>query len=129
MEDDVQNAVDKILASSDEDLSQILNDKDRNEYAKLIADLYKTRTENKKIEQLDRHDQIELKIEEKKIKNDKAMRIFEGVLRFVGTAAEVGVPAVLLAIEFEKGLDYEREGVFTSSTFKNLIRFFRPTKK
>ena len=129
MEEDVSKAIEAIIADSKEDLDHILNDKDRNEYAKIIADVYKTKVDQLKIEQADRHDQIQLEIEQKKIKNDRAMRIVEAVLRFVGTTIEVGVPAILLAVEFEKGLDYEKEGVFTSSTLKNLIRFFKPTKR
>ena len=129
MEEDMSKAIEAIIADSKEDLDHILNDKDRNEYAKIVAEIYKAKVDELKIEQADRHDQIQLEIEQKKIKNDRAMRIVEAVLRFVGTTIEVGVPAILLAVEFEKGLDYEKEGVFTSSTLKNLIRFFKPTKR
>lgn len=126
---EVSKEVDAILENAKVDLDCFEYGKDRAEYAKAIAEMYKTKVEAEKIAQLDRHDNLEAQIEQKKIKNERAMRIVEAALKFVGTTLEVGVPAVLMAKQFEQSLDYEKEGVWTSSTVKNLLRFFRPTKR
>ena len=127
--DEVSKEVDSILANAKVDLDCFEYDKNRVEYAKTVSELYKARVEQMKVEQADRHDNLQLEIEKKKIKNERIVTIIESGLKFVGTGLEVGVPAFLLAVEYEKGLDFEKEGVYTSSTFKNLQKFFRPTKR
>ena len=44
-------------------------------------------------------------------------------------AAELLIPLIFYASMFYSGLDFEKEGTFTSNMLRNLISRFKPTKK
>ena len=49
--------------------------------------------------------------------------------RFGMAAAELLIPLIFYASMFYSGLDFEKEGTFTSNMLRNLISRFKPTKK
>lgn len=44
-------------------------------------------------------------------------------------AAELMIPIMFYSIWMRRGFEFEKDGSFTSTTFKGLINRFRPTKK
>ena len=70
-----------------------------------------------------------LKIEQEKNETDskdqKKFRIIGYALEGVG----IVLPLVFYGKWMKKGLKFEETGTFTSTTFKDLIRFFKPKKK
>ena len=44
-------------------------------------------------------------------------------------AAELIIPLMFYGLWMNKGFKFEETGVLSSSTFKGLIKYFRPTKK
>ena len=72
---------------------------------------------------------VNLDHEKQKIKNEKIVKILDIGTKIFCTVLEVGIPGLIYVNCFQRSLDYERDGVFTSSTVKNFLRFLKPTKK
>lgn len=94
-----------------------------------LAKLYKLRIEEEKNErEADLADcQAEVDNEEKE--KDAKDRKFDRWLHFGLDAAGIVVPIVFYNIWMNKGFRFEKDGTFTSTTFKNLFHLFKPTKK
>lgn len=56
-------------------------------------------------------------------------RKFDRWLHFGLDTAGIVVPLIFYGVWMNRGLKFEKDGTFTSTTFKNLIHFFKPTKK
>ena len=56
-------------------------------------------------------------------------QVKERKFRFGMAAAELLIPLIFYASMFYSGLDFEKEGTFTSNMLRNLISRFKPTKK
>jgi len=76
-----------------------------------------------------------LRIEEIKAKNDaqdKSEQIREAkidrIVKIGVAAADLLVPLAFYGIWMKQGFQFEKDGSFTSITFKNLLSRFRPTK-
>lgn len=67
------------------------------------------------------HDEEALK---RQAKENKIDRLWKTSM----TVFEVGAPLIFYGIFMNKGFEFEKNGSFTSSTFKNLLNRFRPTK-
>ena len=59
--------------------------------------------------------------EQSELKKDRLMKI-------IITGVEVGVPIAFYSVWMALGLNFEKTGCITSTVFKGLIHFFRPTK-
>lgn len=94
-----------------------------------LAKLYKLRIEEEKNErEADLADcQAEVDNEEKE--KEAKDRKFDRWLHFGLDAAGIIVPIVFYNIWMNKGFRFEKDGTFTSTTFKNLFHLFKPTKK
>lgn len=51
------------------------------------------------------------------------------VIRIIIAGVELTVPLIFYGIWMHKGFKFEETGTITSSTFRGLTKFFRPTKK
>ena len=73
-----------------------------------------------------------LKIEEEKNKSELLNSKDQNKFRIVGFILEgagIVLPLIFYGGWMKKGLKFEETGTFTSSTFRDLTRFFRPTRK
>ena len=77
-----------------------------------------------------------LRIDEMKNDNDKEdekCRIQEEIkdrfFKFGIAAAEIVLPLIFYGIWMRRGLEFEKNGTFTSQVFRGLFSRFRPTKK
>ena len=83
-----------------------------------LSSLYKLKTEESKV------------LEDAKVRNDqlsdqKVDRWFK-----LGTAAaELILPLLFYGTWMKRGFQFEKEGTFTSTTFRGLFSKFKPTKK
>ena len=132
----VQKEIGLFLEHSHLDTSTFEDDKDRLAYARTIAELYKTHLDDRKLDlELNKFEfekeleEKKLVLEGKKIKSEKAGKITETVVRVFCTIAEVGVPASVYLLCYDKGMQFEKDGVVTSGFFKNMLHLIRPTKK
>ena len=101
------------------------------EYSKTVEDLsklYKLKLEERKIE-VDRAlktDQCDAadRVEAEKLKSDK----FGKWLKLGTDMAGIVLPLLFYGKWMGRGLEFEKNGTFTSKTFMGLINKFRPTK-
>ena len=96
----------------------------------------------KQAEQQETQQNAELNLKERELDSKNADRAREEELqnrqarnqvidRCVGTCLEVGklvLPLMCYGIWMNRGFKFEETGAFTSTTFKNLLNRFRPTK-
>lgn len=94
--------------------------KDYEELVSRIGDLYQTL--NKEGDLKTRNDEKLIKFEE--IRQSKIL----GGIKMGIDIASIVAPLVFYGIWMSRGLEFEKEGTFTSSTFKGLISKFKPTK-
>ncbi len=94
-----------------------------------LAKLYKLRIEEDKNEReaslADCQAAVDNEAKDKEAKDRK----FDRWLHFGLDAAGIIVPIVFYNIWMNKGFRFEKDGTFTSTTFKNLFHLFKPTKK
>jgi len=101
-----------------------------------LAKLYKLRIEEEKNEREEAMEQDKVALETEKCKNDIIEKVaeardrkFDRWLHFGLDAAGIVVPIIFYNIWMNKGFRFEKDGTFTSTTFKNLFHLFKPTKK
>lgn len=115
-----------------------------------LAKLYKLRIEEEKNESEEATEQDKVSIELDKLKNEQDKvalemdrfkneldekdaeakdRKFDRWLHFGLDAAGIVVPIIFYNIWMNRGFRFEKDGTFTSTTFKNLFHLFKPTKK
>ncbi len=73
-----------------------------------------------------------LKIEEDKAKQDadnKNKMSGLDIVRVVIDAGGIIVPAVIYSVWMKRGFEFEKEGTYTSTTFRGLFNKFKPTRK
>ena len=69
---------------------------------------------------------LRLEAEEKSQRHKDSVR--ENLVKTALTAAEIAIPMVFYAVWMKRGFEFEKEGTYTSSTFRTLWNRFRPTK-
>ena len=62
-----------------------------------------------------------LKLEEERSESEKKDKWIDRTIKIGLAVIEIGAPLALYAIFMNKGFEFEKEGTFTSMTFKNLI--------
>lgn len=74
-----------------------------------------------------RIEEIKLEMEGKtKAKESKADRIYQWAKLGVDVAG-IGLPLIFYGIWMDRGFKFEKDGTFTSTTFRGLFNRFRPT--
>lgn len=131
------------LESEINDLANIdLGSKEYAEAVKGIAELHKlvidedkltleneTQKDKIKLEHLRHIDEIrklEAELDEKDDKRKDERK--DKMIGYVLTASGIVLPLIFYGTWMHKGFKFEETGTITSSTFKGLIRFFKPTK-
>lgn len=120
----------KILASAKFDVDGIFDEKARSDYVSAIAKIYDASVRKQALEAAEkaradenRFREKELENERKKVQGETASRIVDSVLKFVGVGvgAYVGLANLDLFKEcWQDGMNFERDGVFSSSMMKDL---------
>lgn len=72
---------------------------------------------------------LKLKIEEERLKKDRIDQKIHRIATYAIEVLGIVLPLGFYWIWMVKGFKFEEEGTITSKTFKDLIRFFKPTKK
>lgn len=70
-----------------------------------------------------------LKIEEEENEKERKDQKNHRFMTYILEGAGIILPLGFYAIWMNKGFKFEETGTITSKTFKDLTRFFRPTKK
>ena len=70
-----------------------------------------------------------LKIEQEKNESDSKDQKKFRTIGYILEGAGIVLPLIFYGGWMKKGLKFEETGTFTSSTFRDLTRFFRPTRK
>ena len=130
--DDIRNSLDEVIKNQIEGLSK-LDDGSREKSSAIddLTKLYKLRTEDQKLG-IERDIAEEKLVIQAKDEQNKADQLRESkkdrIVRCVIAGAEIGLPLIFYGFWMAKGLKFEETGTFTSKTFQNLIKFFKPKK-
>lgn len=83
-----------------------------------------------------RLDEKKLALEEKRLESenersqtDKAKETKETIINWCIRAGELLLPLMFYAKWMKRGFEFERDGTFTSTTFRGLFNQFKPTKR
>lgn len=129
-EKDAKTLLEEELVRELEDLGKMEHyDNETEEATKNIVSLYrlhldtlKTEAEIATSERARKEESCARELELKNQKIERRIRVCMG-------AVELFVPLIFYGVWMSKGLKFEKDGTFTSLTFKNLISRFKPTKK
>lgn len=128
---------DEIKAKLDEEIMDqlsVLSDMDvgsdkRKTAVDDLVKLYRLRIEETKNDR-DFIEGVNAREREEQFKKEQIVdQVKERKFRFGMAAAELLIPLIFYASMFCSGLDFEKEGTFTSNMLRNLISRFKPTKK
>ena len=128
---------DEIKAKLDEEIMDqlsVLSDMDagsdkRKTAVDDLVKLYRLRIEETKNDR-DFIEGVNAREREEQFKKEQIVdQVKERKFRFGMAAAELLIPLIFYASMFYSGLDFEKEGTFTSNMLRNLISRLKPTKK
>jgi hypothetical protein len=132
MEDNVKKLLDEEIVNRFDDLSPM--DINSEEYTKAVdslAKLYKLRLEDEKnkceLEEKRKRrimDNGDFKLKEIQANEEKLNRYIKLGIEVAG----IILPLMFYTAWMNKGFEFEKEGTFTSMTFKGLFNRFKPTK-
>lgn len=88
---------------------------------KTYSELYEKWINNKKINN-------DLDEQEKKIANEKNFKKLELIITGAGTLLGIAAPFAFNWVWMKRGFEFEKKGSYTSFTFKNAIKNYKPTK-
>lgn len=135
----IKELLDEAIEKEIEDLDYLETDEEKSQAIKHLAMLHKLRMDeiaaeteaedkrerrdidSKKNEAERVHEEASLKRQVKDATIDRCVKVVIGVV-------EIMVPLAFYGSWMKQGFEFEKTGSFTSTTFKNLINRFRPTK-
>lgn len=110
----------KLKSNADVEAERIANDKERTRLEKIRIEQEElkvgTESENRRKERYQKY-------------FDTAVRAGEVVVKIVCEAATILVPIKFYGMWLEQGFNFEKDGTFTSTTFRGLFNKFKPTKR
>lgn len=125
----MEQKLDELLANEISRQIKLLADCDpkSEEYVKItetLTKLYRLRLDEVKDgwEYADRFEKNELE-KQNQIRDQKNQNI-----KFILEGAGIGLPLLFYNVWMNRGFKFEENGVLGSQVFKNLIRFFKPTR-
>ena len=136
---DIQGLLDGVIETKIQDLGSLTSGSDEEKAAiQSLATLHKLRIEEIKAQtEADEHalKERELNCKDADRAHEEALQerqvkaqMIERYVRFGVDAANLVLPLVFYGIWMNRGFKFEETGAFTSTTFKNLLNRFRPTK-
>jgi hypothetical protein len=125
MSKEIKKMLDEEIVNIIADLNDI--DEGSEDYSNVVnnlAKLHKLRIDEIKAELELKEKEKDLELKKKQAGEQKLDRYFKlGV-----GVAEIVLPLIFYGVWMNKGFEFEKEGTFTSSTFRGLFKHFRPTK-
>ncbi len=94
-----------------------------------VAKLYKLKLEEDKLsnERDEKIDNREMEVNFKHVQMEEAIK--DRYFKLSIAAAELVLPLMFYGIWMRRGFKFEKDGTFTSQTFRGLFSRFKPTKK
>ena len=74
-------------------------------------------------------DEAKNDIDSESKKEEEMVQAKDRYARYCLSAAEIVLPIMFYSVWMRRGFKFEETGTITSSTFKGLTRFFKPTKR
>lgn len=124
MKDRIQKSLDEAIGKELENLSDSINETEKEKSIENLSTLYKLRIEEAKIEQAknDKYDELEIR---------KAQLDSQAKDRVFNVALQAGLTVggwLVYSLWFRRGLKFEEEGTVTSPWTRNLISRMFPKK-
>jgi len=124
---EIKSMLDEVIEQEIENL-EFSEGEAKTQAIKDLAQLHKLRIDEIKTQAEIEEKRDRLAYDEKvKLQENEEGRI-DRVVRIITAGAELLIPLGFYGIWMGKGLRFEETGSFTSTTFKNLVSRFRPTK-
>lgn len=130
MDEEIKEMLGEEIKAGLSDLSSLeTGSKEKSEAIDDLVKLYKLKIEEskaemdylKEIDEQERNDQTKREQLSEQVK-DRYFKL--GI-----AAAELVLPLMFYAVWMKRGFQFEKEGTYTSTTFRGLFNRFRPTKK
>lgn len=100
--------------------------------SRTLCEMYRVWIESNKVElefnQRNEMQAMETALEDAKLKQQRKQQLLETAVQLGLGLVGIGAPLAFYGIWLAKGFKFEETGTFTSSTFKNFFRLFKPTK-
>lgn len=130
MGEEIKELLEEEIKSEIENLSSIeIGSQEHSAAVESLAKLYKLKLEEDKssIEHSEKSENHLTEIDFKRAQMDEAIK--DRYFRLGIAAAELILPLMFYGIWMKRGFMFEKEGTFTSQTFRGLFSRFKPTKK
>lgn len=130
MDEEIKNMMDEEIKSQIEAISNLPSgSKEKAGAIDDLAQLYKLRIEQVKAE-MDLDDKIDARDSEDRFKQEQIReRAKDRYINLGMTAASIVLPLVFNWVWMNRGFKFEKDGTYTSTTFRNLFSRFRTTGK
>lgn len=130
MDEEIKEMLGEEIKAGLSDLSSLeTGSKEKSEAIDDLVKLYKLKIEESKAEmdylkEIDEHERSDQAKREQLSEQVKDRYFRLGI-----AAAELVLPLVFYAVWMKRGFQFEKDGTYTSTTFRGLFNRFRPTKK
>lgn len=129
MNEENRSLADEIQAQINALGSLVIGSPEHTEAVETLVKLYKLKLEEDRLVM----ERLEKDADRENDRNFKKAQMAEAVkdrwFRLGTAGAELLLPLIFYGIWMALGFEFERDGTFTSQTFRNLFSRFRPTKK
>lgn len=130
MDEEIKEMLGEEIKAGLSDLSSLeTGSKEKSEAIDDLVKLYKLKIEESKAEmdylkEIDEHERSDQTKREQLSEQVKDRYFKLGI-----AAAELVLPLMFYAVWMKRGFQFEKDGTYTSTTFRGLFNRFRPTKK
>lgn len=130
MDEEIKEMLGEEIKAGLSDLSSLeTGSKEKSEAIDDLVKLYKLKIEESKAEmdyskEIDEHERSDQAKREQLSEQVKDRYFKLGI-----AAAELVLPLMFYAVWMKRGFQFEKDGTYTSTTFRGLFNRFRPTKK
>lgn len=130
MDEEIKEMLGEEIKAGLSDLSSLeTGSKEKSEAIDDLVKLYKLKIEESKAEmdylkEIDEHERSDQTKREQLLEQVKDRYFKLGI-----AAAELVLPLMFYAAWMKRGFQFEKDGTYTSTTFRGLFNRFRPTKK
>lgn len=130
MDEEIKEMLGEEIKAGLSDLSSLeTGSKEKSEAIDDLVKLYKLKIEESKAEmdylkEIDEHERSDQTRREQLSEQVKDRYFKLGI-----AAAELVLPLMFYAVWMKRGFQFEKDGTYTSTTFRGLFNRFRPTKK
>lgn len=130
MDEEIKEMLGEEIKAGLSDLSSLeTGSKEKSEAIDDLVKLYKLKIEESKAE-MDYLKEIDEQERSDQTKREQlSEQVKDRYFKLGIAAAELVLPLMFYAVWMKRGFQFEKEGIYTSTTFRGLFNRFRPTKK